>query len=625
MFAHLQRVPLGFHIGARAGDLTSRFTSDADAVERTVKEDLPYALSFALTTVVGIALLFVVEARLAAICAILLPLVAVGPRLLGSRPDRAGDARQRAAGDVASAIAENLAGQRVIRAFGLGSSEMRRLDERQEQLARRGARVGLFNGAFEASVNAAGYLVLIVGISAGSWLVYRRELTVGGMVAFVDLLWFVTSAVQQLSSVIGPFQLAAAGMRRLSELVSEPLDPQPRGARAGDLEPGAIRIDGVTFAHEPGRPVLLDIDIEIPVGGRVAIVGPSASGKSTLLTLLLRFAVAQSGRITIGGVDLADVPEAALRDHIGVVFQENYIFNTSIADNIRLARPAATAAAVAAAASAAELDGAALATADGLGSLAGEDGSRLSGGQRQRIAIARLLLRDAPVMVFDEPTSALDVATEAAINGTLERVTSGRTSITVTHRLTGIVNADLIVVLADGRVVESGRHDELIELRGRYYDLWRKQGGFHLRDGATAVDPERLTGVPIFADLDPAALATLAELFVPEEVPAGRLVIHEGDIGDRLYIMVRGRAEVLLREPSGALRRVGLLEDGDHFGEVALLRAVPRTASVRTLDTCTFLTLHGAHFQRLLASFPGLAETFEQAHERRISGRIERQ
>jgi ATP-binding cassette subfamily B protein len=214
----------------------------------------------------------------------------------------------------------------------------------------------------------------------------------------------------------------------------------------------------------------------------------------------------------------------------------------------------------------------------------GERGVRLSGGQRQRIALARALLRRSHLMVLDEPTSALDAEAEAAVLATLGRLARDRTLILVTHRLATVVKLDHIVVLDAGRVVEQGRHEELLALNGAYRRAWERQAGFVISDGGerARVEPARLRAIPLFEHLDDAQLAAIADLFVTERYAEGEVVVEEGASGDRLHIIVRGKIEVLKRDADGRPRRLAVLDDGDFFGEIALLQGVPRTATVRT-------------------------------------------
>ena len=279
--------------------------------------------------------------------------------------------------------------------------------------------------------------------------------------------------------------------------------------------------------------------------------------------------------------------------------QESFLFDLSIRENIRLGNPGATDADVEAAARSAEVHDAILALPDGYDTNVGERGGRLSGGQRQRIALARAIVRNPAVLILDEATSALDPVTEAAIQATFERLRAGRTILSVTHRLTGVVTADRILVLQQGRLRQQGTHAELVARAGPYQDLWQKQAGFVLdgRRHRAEISIERLRLVPVFYGMSDQLLAEATHLFHTEEFPEGRLVFREGDLGACLYIIVRGSVELIHADAAGAAVRTAVLEDGDCFGERALLDAAPEHESARTLSPCVFLTLNRAAYQ----------------------------
>jgi ATP-binding cassette subfamily B protein len=341
-----------------------------------------------------------------------------------------------------------------------------------------------------------------------------------------------------------------------------------------------------------------------------------------VLQLLLRFYDPQAGAVTWDGIDLREVAQAELRARLSVVFQDSLLFDGSIRDNIRAGRLDATDADVEAAALAAELHDHVSTLPEGYDYQVGERGERLSGGQRQRLAIARALLRDPELLVLDEATSALDGNTESAIEHTLLEISRGRTVVSVTHRLSGAQHADRIFVLDAGTLAEQGTHAELLCSFGPYSELWRKQQGFHVApDGdAVVVEPERLSLIPMLGVLDNATLERVAHRLVVEHVPADRLVLQEGDSGDHFYLIVRGRVCVSKRDANGVEHEVGVLETGDHFGEVALLHDVARTATVRTLLPSLFLTLRRAQFLELIALTPGLLETLEERMRAQAAG-----
>jgi ATP-binding cassette subfamily B protein len=257
---------------------------------------------------------------------------------------------------------------------------------------------------------------------------------------------------------------------------------------------------------------------------------------------------------------------------------------------------------------------------DGYDTMAGEGGGALSGGQKQRIAIARAIVRRPEILILDEATSALDPATEAAINATLERVGKTRTVIWVTHRLESVVHADRIFVLEAGRIVQHGTHEELLDSEGAYRSLWQKQSGFVLAEAGdrVAVESSRLARIPLLAGVELDLLEQLADLFVTEKYPPGRIVIHQGDEGDRFYLVVRGTVGVFRLAGGGAETFVARLQDGDYFGEIALLKKIARTASVRTETPCIFLTLQREQFARFLQKVPQLRSKLETAYRNRM-------
>jgi ATP-binding cassette subfamily B protein len=390
--------------------------------------------------------------------------------------------------------------------------------------------------------------------------------------------------------------------------------PLPRFAKA-------IRFEDVDFSYTDGQRHLRGVSFAIHAGESVAFVGPSGSGKSTILNLLTRFYDPVAGQVAIDDHDLRHVTQTSWRAQSGIVFQESFLFNTTIRENIRVGKPEATDAAVEAAARAAEMHDLIERMPHGYETVVGERGNRLSGGQRQRIAIARAMLRDPAILILDEATAALDAATEAAINLTLAQLARGRTVIAVTHRLASVGQADRIFVLNHGQLVEQGRHPVLLAHGGVYTQLWHKQSGFVIsEDGTSAtVDTARLRALPLLSSLDERLLAEIARRFVAERYPAERLVVHEGDPGDKFYLIVRGAVRVTTTAATGGEQELTVLQDGDHFGEIALLQDIPRTATIRTHLPSLFLTLSRAQLLRLMESAPQLRTVLDQAIAQRLA------
>ncbi|MCZ6671941.1 MAG: ATP-binding cassette domain-containing protein [Verrucomicrobia bacterium] len=374
----------------------------------------------------------------------------------------------------------------------------------------------------------------------------------------------------------------------------------------------------MSFSYTGEQQNLKNVDITIPVGHRVAFVGPSGCGKSTILNLLMRYYDPNGGSVKIDGHDIRTVTEKSLHGQIGSVLQDNFLFNISFRENIRMGNLNATDEEVEAAAKVAEIHDIIVGFPDGYENVVGERGGRLSGGQRQRIAIARAIVRDPSILVLDEATSALDPGTEAAINATLEQLGQQRTVISVTHRLTSVVNADRIYVLEDGELVEQGTHQELLDQNGLYLRLWDQQNGFIVTEGEQAegeqnvgVEATRLQAIPMFHGMDGVLLAALANNFMTERFDEDETIFEEGEAGYKMYIVVRGQIEVLTTGPTGEERQLAVLRDGDYFGEMALLEEIPRTATVRARSSTILLTLEREQFNHLLSSVPDLRLAFE--------------
>jgi ABC-type multidrug transport system fused ATPase/permease subunit len=624
MFERVQALHPGFFRRMDNGDIMARMSGDVGTLEFALTMGLAESVRMTLTLVLSAVTVLLTDWRLALLALICLPFFFLTGRFLGPPLGRASAARQERYGEMTSELHENLGAQTVVKAFGLEHRATASYAARLDAFFRSSLRLSLIGGLFNlASGSVSGALELAV-LGIGGYLVTGGTLTAGELIVFLLLLSQIIAPLQVLTSTVQLFEQASGSLDRVDELLrAEPEIRDAPDARTLPRLTGAIGLEGVTFGYDDGPPVLRDLALTIPAGTTTALVGPSGCGKSTLLGLLPRFQDPTAGRVTFDGVDLRAASLASVRGQLGVVFQESVLFDTSIRENIRLGRPEASDAEVEAAARAAELHEAVLALPEGYDTAVGERGGRLSGGQRQRVAIARALLRDPAVLLLDEATSALDPATEAAIDGTLRRLSAGRTVVTVTHRLASVVHADRIVVLDRGRVVEEGRHEELLRRGGLYARLWQEQHGAlaPAEVQEAAVEVPRLRRVPLFADLDPALLARVAQLLVIERQEPGATIVTAGDRGDRLYIVHRGEVEVLLPAPGGGSRSLATLREGDHFGEAALLRDTPRTATVRARSAATLFSLGRDDLGALLAADPRLRERLEAAMTARDQGR----
>jgi ATP-binding cassette, subfamily B, bacterial len=617
LFGHLQRLSLGYFSRARAGDVLSRFSADLVSVESALACVLPWAIAPSLDVTVYSVLLFVLDWKLALLAMLVWPVALLGPHRFAPRAVTAGYQKKQLDAASVSVVQENLSGQAVVKAFGL-EPVWRDTFARSNASLRRKTASSLFVGALVERTAVAGVFALYVAVVAvGAWLVYDGSLALGKFVAFQALFLSLGYGLIYVTQYVPSLVQGLGGFRRIGELFAE----QPEVVDSPEAQQlprlgEEIAFDEVTFAYGDGSPNVAELSMRVGKGESVALVGSSGSGKSTALSLLMRFHDPSSGSISFDGHDLRAVSQESLRRQIGIVFQESILFNVSIRENIRLGRPAASDEEVEAAARAAEVHHVILEQPNEYDTVVGERGGLLSGGQRQRVAIARAIVRDPAILVLDEATSALDPVTESAVNETLRRVAKGRTTVTVTHRLSSVTGCDRIFVLDRGSLAESGSHAELLAAGGAYAALWSRQAGFTLTDDGAEVTVERLAQVPILDGLDESLLAEMSRLFASEDVPPGRVVIQEGDPGDRFYLVVRGRLAVTRKEADGSEVEVNVHEDGDHFGEIALLRRAPRIATVRTVIPSLLLSLAQEHFLRLVDRAPQVRATMEERIDR---------
>ena len=610
LFDHLQSLSPAFFQKYTTGDLAARYSTDLTAVEQTLTTWIPWGWKPLFDLLAYNAVMFTIDWRLALLAQVIWPLALLGPRYLVPRAGAAADERKLRDAELLSAVDEATAGRHVVRAFGLERTMGELFRDKVRALTLTARRSAFINSALERSSGIGVLIAQIAMLGTGAAMAFVGEITIGELAAFYSVFTSLAYSLLYLAQYSTSLINSAAGLARIEQVLAE-RTAVPDAPDAAELPPisRTIALRDCVFEPEPGRRILDGVSLTIAYGESVAFVGPSGSGKSTVLNAIQRAFDVDAGAVEIDGHDLRTVTKASFVRQSAVVFQDSFLYNTTIRENLRLGRLDATDAEIEAACRDAEIHDLIAAMPAGYDTPVGERGSRLSGGQRQRLAIARALLRNPRILFLDEATSALDPGTEQALNATLERLARGRTVLSVTHRLASTVACHRIFVMDRGRLVEAGRHDELLARQGLYASLWRKQEGIQTNADGTHADitTERLRQIPVLAPLDEAMLHELAtDRFVTESLPAGRDVVLEGDPGDRFYVIARGRVEVRKRQPDGSVRSVKVLEDGDNFGELALLRDTPRSATIRTLVPCVFLTLKRRHFQHLLDRAPGV-------------------
>jgi len=492
-FARLQTLsPANFH-ASRTGDLMSRATNDLNAVRMMAGPAVMYSASTVIIFVVAMVLMLGLDARLTLIALVPLPFVSVAVRVFGTAIHRRFEAIQAQLSDLSAVVQEALAGVRVVRAYRQEAAELARFAAANREYVRRNLVLIRLQGMFYPSLSFFLGLGALLVLWLGSRDVMQGHLTIGEFVAFNAYLAMLTWPMIAFGWVTNMIQRGTASWKRMLEVMDTvPRVADPPGAAVATVPPiqGAIEIRHLTFAHND-TPVLRELSLRVAAGETLAIVGPTGSGKSTLISLLPRLYEPPRGTVFIDGVDVRDIPLPVLRAAIGFVSQEPFLFSDSLGANIAFgllprdglaptgaadgARGEAELPGVAEAAAVARLDKDVQGFPDGYRTLVGERGITLSGGQKQRAALARAVATDPRILILDDALSAVDTYTEEGILSRLRSVMRQRTAVIVSHRISTVREADQIVVLDAGRIVERGRHDDLIALGGQYADLYRKQ------------------------------------------------------------------------------------------------------------------------------------------------------
>jgi ATP-binding cassette, subfamily B, bacterial len=473
LFDHLQRLSLGFYERNRAGVIISRLTNDVEAIDQLVTDGVTSLVQNTLTLVGTAILLFVLDWRLALATLVVVPFMSVATAIFRKRSARAYAAVRERLGLVTATLAEDIAGMRVVQAFTREQASIRNFRTVTERYRDSNMETVFLNGLYFPFVDLLSTLALSVVLGYGGYLYFHGQVTLGTLFAFMLYVQNFFDPVQQLSQLYGTFLSATAALDKIMDVLDE--EPQIVD-RPGVVElprvEGHVAFEGVRFGYGDGPEVLHGLDLDVPGGTTVALVGHTGAGKSTIAKLLARFYDPREGRITIDGHDLRDVTQPSLRRQLGIVPQEGFLFAGTVTENIAFGRPDARPEDVVRAAETIGAHDFILRLENGYETQLQERGSRLSLGQRQLVALARALLADPRILILDEATSSVDIGTERRIEQALRTLLAGRTAFVIAHRLSTIRDADLIVVLEHGQIVEQGTHDELLRRRGLYTSLY---------------------------------------------------------------------------------------------------------------------------------------------------------
>jgi ATP-binding cassette subfamily B protein len=472
LYAHIQRLSLSFHDHKQTGDLISRVTSDVDSIQSFIVSGLLGVLINAITLIGMVGVMFYLNWQFTLIALSITPPLAIVVYTYTRRIKKASRDVRKKEGEIVSTIQEVLSSIRVVRAFAREDYEQQRLESQSLE----GVEIALRARALKAKLTPIVQIIVAVGTSLVLWfgarMVLAESLSAGSLVIFILYLKKMYKPMQELSKMTDSFSKASIGYERIREVLATDREVKDRpGASIAPRFKGQIAFENVAFAYEQDRPILKNVSFQIEPGQVAALVGPTGAGKSSVIGLIPRFYDPSSGTIKIDGTDIRTFKQKSLRQQMSFVLQDTVLFHGTIWQNIAYGKPEATREEILKAAEIANAHEFIDQMPDGYDSLVGERGMTLSGGQRQRIAIARAVIRDTPILILDEPSSGLDAGAEKLVFDALDRLMQGKTSIVIAHRLSTIRNANVIFVVDDGEIKESGTHDELMKTGGLYSKL----------------------------------------------------------------------------------------------------------------------------------------------------------
>ena len=473
--AKIAVVPMSYFNGHSKGDVLSRITNDVDTLGQSLNQSVTQLIT-SVTQIIGVLVMMLsISLPLTGVTVLTLPAAAIILTVMIHFSQPYFREQQQVLGTVNGIIEEDFAGQNVIQVFDRAEASIEEFDRQNDRLFISGWRSQFLSGLMMPIMSLVGNMGYVGVVVVGAQLALTGNATPGDIQSFIQYVRNFTQPVQQLGNVSNTMQSMAAATERVFEFLAAPEEEQKADAQIPEKRPGHVEFDHVKFGYTPDKTIIHDFSCEAQPGQTIAIVGPTGAGKTTLIKLLQRFYDVDGGSLRVEGVDVRDWDRAALRGEFAMVLQDTWLFNGTIRENIRYGRPDASDAEVEAAARAARCDHFIHTLAGGYDFMINEEGTNLSQGQRQLVTIARAILADRPALILDEATSNVDTRTEELIQRAMDALMQGRTSFVIAHRLSTIRNADVILVIRDGDIVEKGTHDELLAQGGFYADLYNSQ------------------------------------------------------------------------------------------------------------------------------------------------------
>lgn len=473
--AKIAVVPVSYFNGHSKGDVLSRITNDVDTLGQSLNQSVTQLIT-SVTQIIGVLVMMLsISLPLTGVTVLTLPAAAIILTVMIRFSQPYFREQQQVLGAVNGIIEEDFAGQNVIQVFDRAEASIEEFDRQNDRLFISGWRSQFLSGLMMPLMSLVGNMGYVGVVVVGAQLALTGNATPGDIQSFIQYVRNFTQPVQQLGNVSNTMQSMAAATERVFEFLAAPEEEQKADAQIPEKRPGHVEFDHVKFGYTPDKTIIHDFSCEAQPGQTIAIVGPTGAGKTTLIKLLQRFYDVDGGSLRVEGIDVRDWDRAALRGEFAMVLQDTWLFNGTIRENIRYGRPNATDAEVEAAARAARCDHFIHTLAGGYDFMINEEGTNLSQGQRQLVTIARAILADRPALILDEATSNVDTRTEELIQRAMDALMQGRTSFVIAHRLSTIRNADVILVIRDGDIVEKGTHDELLAQGGFYADLYNSQ------------------------------------------------------------------------------------------------------------------------------------------------------